>query len=73
MICGGIYEYTDYRGIKLQGTLVSVEAGEPRKGTLLVHGYAAEVIVEGSERYGHLTLIATPTLIAKARRRLASK
>ena len=73
MICGGTYEFVDYRGIKMQGTIISVEHGNPVMGTFLVHGHAPEYVKEGSERFRELTLIATPTLLAKPRRRLASK
>jgi hypothetical protein len=73
MICGGTYEFVDYRGIKMQGTMISVEHSTPVVGTLLVHGHAPEYIQGDSERFRELTLIATPTLVAKSRRRLASK
>ena len=62
MVCGGVYEYKDYRGVVMQGTMVAVEIATDGKklGTLITHRHAPEFIIEGSERYDQLTLIGRP-------------
>lgn len=62
MLCGGIYEYTDYRKVLVEATLVSKNTlpDGTQQGTLLRHGHAPELVEYGSERWGQLTLVGRP-------------
>ncbi len=62
MLCGGIYGYTDYRGVKIEATLVSKETLQDgtQQGTLLRHGHAPELVAYDSDRWQKLTLLGRP-------------
>ena len=62
MICGGIYQFTDYRGVLVKGTMVSVEQNTEGQlqGTFLCHGHAPEIVMGTSDRFTKLTLIGRP-------------
>ena len=62
MVSGGLYQFTDYRGVVVDATLISVERhpSGPVLGTLLCHGHAPELVQEDSERFSKLTLIGRP-------------
>ena len=62
MICGGIYEYIDYRKVKVEATLVSKETlpDGTQQGTLLRHGHAPELVSYESDRWQKLTLVGRP-------------
>mgnify|MGYP003661892788 CR=1 FL=1 len=62
MVCGGIYEFTDHTGVVVRGTMIGTEAlpNGTVRGTYLRHGHAPEVVVHGTERWGHLTLVGRP-------------
>ena len=62
MICGGIYEYIDYRKVKVEAILSSKETlpDGTQQGTLLRHGHAPEIVEYDSERWRKLTLVGRP-------------
>ena len=62
MIAGGLYQFTDYRGVVVQGTMVSVERHPSGlvQGTLICHGHAPEQVLEDSERFSKIRLIGRP-------------
>tara|TARA_R100000654_G_scaffold64021_1_gene91448 strand:+ start:303 stop:551 length:249 start_codon:yes stop_codon:yes gene_type:complete len=62
MICGGIYGYEDYRGVKVEATLASKETlpDGTQQGTLLRHGHAPELVAYDSDRWQKLTLLGRP-------------
>ena len=62
MICGGIYEYIDYRKVKVEATLVSKETlpDGTQQGTLLRHGHAPERGSYESDRWQKRTLSGRP-------------
>ena len=62
MVCGGVYEYDDGRGNVRYGTMLSVtrDANNRYVGPIHFHGYAPEVVQEGSERLEKLKLVGRP-------------
>ncbi len=62
MVCGGIYQYIDFRKVKVEATLVGKETlpDGTQQGTLLRHGHVPELVEHGSERWHQLTLTGRP-------------
>ena len=62
MVGGGLYEFTDYRGVVIQGTMVSVERHPSGlvQGTLHCYGHAPEHVLQESERFSKMTLVGRP-------------
>jgi hypothetical protein len=63
MVCGGVYQHTDYRGHVQSGLMLAVQQDEfgRKSGSLQIFGHAPAALEEDSVDFQRMELIGRPS------------